>query len=45
MPKFELDSAFSPAADQPAAIDALARGIEDGERFQTLLGATAPARR
>jgi excinuclease ABC subunit B len=40
MPKFELDSAFSPAADQPAAIDALARGIEDGERFQTLLGAT-----
>src|SRR6201995_3294668 len=40
MPKFELDSAFSPTADQPAAIDALARGIEGGERFQTLLGAT-----
>jgi excinuclease ABC subunit B len=40
VPKFELDSAFSPAADQPAAIDALARGIEAGERFQTLLGAT-----
>ncbi|HEY2317565.1 MAG TPA: excinuclease ABC subunit UvrB, partial [Solirubrobacteraceae bacterium] len=40
MPKFELDSAFSPTADQPAAIDALARGIESGERFQTLLGAT-----
>src|ERR1700742_1505848 len=40
MPKFELDSAFSPTADQPAAIDSLAAGIESGERFQTLLGAT-----
>jgi excinuclease ABC subunit B len=40
MPKFELDSAFSPAADQPAAIASLAEGIEAGERFQTLLGAT-----
>src|ERR1700742_3255620 len=40
MPKFELDSAFSPTADQPAAVDALAHGIEAGERFQTLLGAT-----
>ena len=40
MPNFELDSAFSPTADQPAAVDALARGIEEGERFQTLLGAT-----
>src|ERR1700757_4584109 len=40
MPKFELDSAFSPTADQPAAIDSLARGIEAGERFLTLLGAT-----
>ena len=37
MPNFELDSAFSPTADQPAAVDALARGIEEGERFQTLL--------
>ncbi len=40
MPKFELDSAFSPTADQPAAIESLAQGIEQGERFQTLLGAT-----
>jgi excinuclease ABC subunit B len=40
MPSFELDSAFSPTADQPAAIDSLAQGIEGGERFQTLLGAT-----
>ncbi|HET9103127.1 MAG TPA: excinuclease ABC subunit UvrB [Solirubrobacteraceae bacterium] len=40
MPKFELDAAYSPAADQPAAIASLAEGIEKGERFQTLLGAT-----
>src|SRR6202161_4163256 len=40
VPKFELDSAFSPTADQPAAIESLAAGIEAGERFQTLLGAT-----
>ncbi len=40
MPQFELDSAFSPTADQPAAIASLAEGVEAGERFQTLLGAT-----
>ena len=40
MPRFELDTPFSPAADQPAAIASLAQGIEQGERFQTLLGAT-----
>jgi len=40
MPKFELDSAFSPTADQPAAVESLAQGIEAGEKFQTLLGAT-----
>ncbi|HET9125611.1 MAG TPA: excinuclease ABC subunit UvrB [Solirubrobacteraceae bacterium] len=40
MPVFELDSAFSPTADQPAAIASLAEGVRGGERFQTLLGAT-----
>jgi excinuclease ABC subunit B len=40
MPQFELDTTFSPAADQPAAIASLAEGIEQGARFQTLLGAT-----
>ncbi len=40
MPDFRLDSAFTPTADQPKAIAALARGVECGERFQTLLGAT-----
>ena len=40
MPDFRLDSAFTPTADQPKAIAALAEGVERGERFQTLLGAT-----
>src|ERR1700757_1432944 len=40
VPKFELDSAFSPTADQPAAIDSLSEAITRGDRFQTLLGAT-----
>ncbi len=40
MPQFELDSAFAPTADQPAAITSLAEGVNAGERFQTLLGAT-----
>src|SRR5579864_7008138 len=40
MPKFELDAAYSPTADQPAAIESLAAGIEAGERSMTLLGAT-----
>src|SRR6202042_2431195 len=40
MPKFELDAAFSPTADQPAAIASLAEGVGAGERYQTLLGAT-----
>ncbi|QWE19742.1 excinuclease ABC subunit UvrB [Polynucleobacter corsicus] len=31
---------FPPAGDQPAAIDALVAGIEDGLTFQTLLGVT-----
>src|SRR4030081_1256580 len=40
MPEFKLDSMFTPTADQPKAIDALAEGLQHGERFQTLLGAT-----
>src|SRR5947199_8922708 len=40
MPPFKLDSAFTPTADQPSAIEQLAEGIEAGERFETLLGAT-----
>jgi excinuclease ABC subunit B len=40
MPDFKLDAVFTPTADQPKAIAALAEGVEQGERFQTLLGAT-----
>ncbi|HEX2046839.1 MAG TPA: excinuclease ABC subunit UvrB, partial [Acidimicrobiales bacterium] len=40
MNRFEVVSPFQPAGDQPAAVDALARGIERGDRFQTLLGIT-----
>ena len=37
---FKVESPFSPAGDQPKAIAALARGVEDGLRFQTLEGIT-----
>src|ERR1700751_2128095 len=40
MPKFELDAAYRPTADQPAAIASLAEGILAGEQALTLLGAT-----
>ena len=40
MDRFELVSEFEPKGDQPQAIDALARGLEAGKRFQTLLGVT-----
>lgn len=38
--KFKVVSDFQPAGDQPAAIAALAKGINRGDRFQTLLGIT-----
>ncbi|MCU4119165.1 excinuclease ABC subunit UvrB [Variovorax sp. N23] len=37
---FELFQPYPPAGDQPAAIDALVEGVENGEVFQTLLGVT-----
>jgi excinuclease ABC subunit B len=40
VPKFQLNSAYTPVADQPKARDGLAQGITDGDRFQTLLGVT-----
>jgi len=40
MPKFEVNPAYTPVADQPKARDGLAEGIETGDRFQTLLGVT-----
>ncbi len=40
MPEFQLIAPFEPAGDQPKAIDALTRGIEEGKRNQVLLGVT-----
>jgi excinuclease ABC subunit B len=40
VPALEIVSSFAPAGDQPAAIDALHRGVEAGLREQTLLGVT-----
>lgn len=40
MPAFEVVSQFQPAGDQPTAIAELSAGVENGERFQTLLGIT-----
>src|SRR5439155_22837104 len=40
VPDFKLDAAYNPTADQPPAIESLREGIEGGERFLTLLGAT-----
>ncbi|WP_214766835.1 MULTISPECIES: excinuclease ABC subunit UvrB [unclassified Exiguobacterium] len=37
---FELVSPFEPGGDQPAAIKQLVTGVKNGERHQTLLGAT-----
>jgi excinuclease ABC subunit B len=40
VPEFKVNSAYTPIADQPAARDGLAEGIDGGDRFQTLLGVT-----
>jgi excinuclease ABC subunit B len=37
---FELYQPYPPAGDQPAAINGLVEGVENGEVFQTLLGVT-----
>ncbi len=38
--QFQLSSSFSPAGDQPQAIEQLVEGLESGLAFQTLLGVT-----
>lgn len=37
---FDIQSEYSPTGDQPQAIKELAEGIDDGARYQTLLGVT-----
>jgi excinuclease ABC subunit B len=38
--KFKIVSEFKPTGDQPEAIKQLSKGIEERERYQTLLGVT-----
>jgi excinuclease ABC subunit B len=38
--RFEINSSFAPAGDQPVAIKALTEGLQAGESYQTLLGVT-----
>jgi excinuclease ABC subunit B len=38
--RFRVEAPFSPAGDQPAAIEELSEAISGGERFTTLLGIT-----
>ena len=37
---FEVVSPFEPSGDQPQAIASLVRGVQDGDRYQVLLGVT-----
>ncbi len=40
MPAYELSAPYTPKGDQPTAIAKLVEGVNGGERYQTLLGAT-----
>ena len=40
MAEFKLHSEYEPTGDQPQAIEALVKGFEEGDQFQTLLGVT-----
>lgn len=37
---FKIHSDYKPTGDQPKAIEYLSKGIEEGKKFQTLLGVT-----
>jgi len=38
--KFQIDTRYSPAGDQPSAIKTLVEGLDNGLSYQTLLGVT-----
>lgn len=40
MAGFKIKSTYTPAGDQPKAIEALSKGLKKGEKHQTLLGVT-----
>lgn len=40
MNKFVLKAPYKPTGDQPQAIEKLAKGFEEGNQFETLVGVT-----
>lgn len=38
--EFRIHAPYQPAGDQPEAIKALVAGVNEGRRYQTLLGVT-----
>ena len=40
MDRFVLKAPFKPTGDQPQAIEALVKGFQQGNQFETLLGVT-----
>ena len=40
MERFKLVSEYQPTGDQPQAIEKLAKGFEEGNQFETLVGVT-----
>ena len=40
MNNYKLQAPYEPNGDQPEAIKKLAKGVNNGKQFQTLLGAT-----
>src|SRR4029450_1770011 len=45
MAPFSVSAAYSPTGDQPDAIAELARSVNEGSTYQTLLGATGTGKR
>ena len=44
MNNYQLNAPYEPKGDQPSAIKSLVNGVNKGEKFQTLLGATGPGK-
>ena len=42
---FQIHRPYTPAGDQPEAIQALVKGLQEGETFLTLLGVTGSGKR
>ena len=40
MNNYQLNAPYEPKGDQPSAIKSLVKGVNEGEKYQTLLGAT-----